>query len=128
MEQLANDYDSSGDNGDPEAKRRRVGDAEVGLQEGAKVRVTGLVSEAGQPFNGSTATVMYWNPNAGRYHVKLDTGGTINCKPQNLVKHVSWFDDGPPDDSESDSDDLEDEDEDDEIPPAVDAGEGAAER
>ena len=117
MDQLANDYDSSGDERpSPEAKRRRVGDAEDGLQEGVKVRVQGLVSEAGRPFNGKTATVVYWNPTAGRYHVRLDTGGTINCKPENVTKTFNWATDGPPNDSESESDDLNEDLEDDEIP------------
>ena len=74
---------------------------------GANVLVFGLKSEAGSAFNGIRGFVGEWREGAGRYHVHLETGGTINVRPENLMEAESDGD-SDEDDGEFRSEDEED--------------------
>lgn len=60
------------------------------VQEGSKVCIIGLKSDAGQKLNETTGTALRFFPQDGRWAVNLDNnGGTFKIHITNLVLHMN---------------------------------------
>ena len=82
MEQLAEEYADDDDDGDAVPKRQRSDNER--LHAGTRIFVHSLTTAVGKRFNGARAAVVEWRASVQRYHVLLDTGGTINVRPENV--------------------------------------------